>query len=75
MMFGIGFTELIVIAVIALVVLGPDRLPEMARVVGKAMRDLRETGREMRDEFSSGLTGEDEPRDSRRSDSEGPGES
>ena len=66
-MFGIGFTELVVIAVIALLVLGPDRLPEMARVVGKAMRDLRETGREMRDEFSAGITGENEPRDPDRS--------
>jgi len=34
-MFDIGFTEMAVIAVIALVVLGPERLPVVARKVGK----------------------------------------
>src|ERR671910_1429921 len=33
-MFDIGFSELIVIGVIALVVIGPERLPRMARTVG-----------------------------------------
>jgi sec-independent protein translocase protein TatA len=44
--------ELMVIAVIALIVLGPSRLPDAARSVGKGMR-------EMRDSFQ-GLTGDDE---------------
>ena len=44
--------ELMVIAVIALIVLGPTRLPDAARSVGKGMR-------EMRDSFQ-GLTGDDE---------------
>lgn len=44
--------ELMVIAVIALVVLGPSRLPDAARSVGKGMR-------EMRDSFQ-GLTGDDD---------------
>lgn len=33
-MFDIGFTELMVIAVVALVVIGPERLPRVARTVG-----------------------------------------
>jgi Tat protein translocase TatB subunit len=33
--------EMVVIAVIALLVLGPDRLPEAARSVGKGMREMR----------------------------------
>jgi sec-independent protein translocase protein TatB len=33
-MFDIGFTELMVIAVVALVVIGPERLPKVARTVG-----------------------------------------
>lgn len=40
-MFGIGFTELVIIAVIALMVLGPERLPEVARQLGVFVRDLR----------------------------------
>jgi sec-independent protein translocase protein TatA len=37
-----GPLELLVIAVIALIVLGPKRLPEAARSVGKGMREMRE---------------------------------
>jgi sec-independent protein translocase protein TatA len=44
--------ELMVIAVIALIVLGPTRLPDAARSVGRGMR-------EMRDSFQ-GLTGDDD---------------
>lgn len=40
-MFGIGLTELLVILLIAMVVVGPDRMPELARTVGKGIRDLR----------------------------------
>ena len=47
--------ELMVIAVIALIVLGPTRLPDAARSVGKGMR-------EMRDSFQ-GLTGDDDDDD------------
>ena len=34
-MFDLGFTELIVIGVVALVVLGPERMPEVARAAGR----------------------------------------
>ncbi|MFQ5329196.1 MAG: Sec-independent protein translocase protein TatB [Thermodesulfobacteriota bacterium] len=40
-MFGIGFTEIVVILVIALIVLGPDKLPELAKALGRAMREFR----------------------------------
>lgn len=40
-MFGMGMTELIVIAVVALLALGPERLPDAARKIGKTIRDLR----------------------------------
>lgn len=33
-MFDIGFSELMVIAVVALIVIGPERLPKVARTVG-----------------------------------------
>jgi len=39
--FGIGLPELMVIAVVAVIVFGPDRLPEMARQAGKFARQVR----------------------------------
>lgn len=54
-MFDIGFWEVVVIAVLALVVLGPERLPRAARVVGFWMGRARSTyqslQREMDREF------------------------
>jgi Tat protein translocase TatB subunit len=43
-MFGIGFPELILVLVVALLVLGPDKLPEVAKTMAKAYNELRRTG-------------------------------
>ena len=40
---GIGFPELLVILVIALVVLGPKKLPEAGRAMGKGMREFKDS--------------------------------
>lgn len=40
-MFGIGTTELVVILVVALLVLGPKKLPEIARSLGKTLGEFR----------------------------------
>ncbi len=40
-MFGIGFGELVIILLIALVVVGPERMPDLARRVGTIIRDVR----------------------------------
>ena len=38
----VGVTELLVVLVIALIVLGPKRLPEMARNLGKGLREFKQ---------------------------------
>ncbi len=50
-MFGIGGPELLLILLIALIVLGPERMPKVARDIGRVMGDLRRTSDELRSEF------------------------
>jgi TatA/E family protein of Tat protein translocase len=45
-MFGIGAPELLIILVVALLVLGPKRLPEMARSLGRGMAEFRRASNE-----------------------------
>ncbi|MFQ5665085.1 MAG: Sec-independent protein translocase protein TatB [Candidatus Binatia bacterium] len=52
-MFGIGTPELLVILVVALVVLGPKRLPEVARALGKGLAELRRATSGLTDELHS----------------------
>ena len=39
-MFGIGFQEILVILVVALIVIGPKKLPEVAKALGRAYREF-----------------------------------
>ena len=50
-MFGIGMTELVVILVIGLLVLGPKRLPDLARSLGKGLAEFRRASTDLRREF------------------------
>jgi Tat protein translocase TatB subunit len=50
-MFGIGPEELVLVLIVALLVLGPERLPRVARDVGRVVGDLRRTSDEFREEF------------------------
>jgi Tat protein translocase TatB subunit len=52
--FNIGTPELILIFIIALIFVGPRRLPEVGREIGKILRDLRK----MSQEFTTDLTRE-----------------
>ncbi len=47
-MFGIGATELIIIMVVALLVFGPKRLPELARSLGRGMAEFRRASSDLR---------------------------
>ena len=51
-MFGIGMTELMVIFVIGLLVLGPKRLPELARSLGKGLAEFRRASNDLRRGFA-----------------------
>jgi TatA/E family protein of Tat protein translocase len=48
-MFGIGIPELIIIMVIALVIIGPSKLPELAKALGKGMAEFRKATQEIKD--------------------------
>ena len=52
---GIGPAELLLIFIIALIVFGPGKLPELARTLGKAMRELRRMSLEVTAEFAKEL--------------------
>lgn len=55
-----GIVEILVLLVVALVVLGPERLPEVLRTVGKILRELRSVSNELMRELTEAL--EDPPR-------------
>lgn len=61
-MFNIGGGELIVILLIALIVLGPQRLPDAARQLGKAMGDLRRLSSGFQNEMKQALETADDPK-------------
>jgi len=55
-MFGIGFPELLVILVVALIFIGPGKLPEVARSLGRGYRELQRALSGVKEEFEA--TGE-----------------
>lgn len=58
-MFDIGFAELVVLAVVGLLVLGPERLPEAARTLGVMIGRLRRSFNSLRDEVQRELEAEE----------------
>ncbi len=50
-MFGIGMTELLIVLVVGLLVIGPKKLPELARTLGRGLAEFRRASTEMRREF------------------------
>jgi len=63
--FGIGATELIILLIVALIIFGPKRLPEMGRSLGRGMREFKDSfqGKDTQDDQHelAPPTGETEP--------------
>lgn len=57
-MSGIGFSELVLLALIALLVVGPKRLPEIARTAGKMTRTVRGAWQNLKTEFQAEMDNE-----------------
>lgn len=51
-MFGLGFSEILVILALALIVVGPDKLPELAQKLGRIIWQLKHTAEEFRKEIA-----------------------
>ncbi len=49
---GVGYQEFLLVLVLLLVVVGPERMPQMAYQIGRAVREMQKYARAVRDEFS-----------------------
>ncbi len=52
-MFGLGAGEVLLIAVIALIFIGPKKLPELAQSLGRALREFQKAKNNMAEEIKS----------------------
>lgn len=59
-MFGLGFPELIVILVIALILFGPGKLPQVGKALGSSIREFKKASREITAEIEE-IHDEEEP--------------
>ena len=51
-MFGIGAPELIIIAVIALLIFGPSKLPELGKTLGKGLREFKKASSDLKEQIN-----------------------
>lgn len=56
---NIGFPELILILIIALLIFGPKKLPEIGRSIGRAIAELKRTSNELRESIEDELKAEE----------------
>lgn len=55
-MFGIGLPEILVILVVALIVVGPSRLPELAKSLGKAFNEFKRMADDVKETIQDEVT-------------------
>lgn len=68
-MFGIGLPELIIIAIIALLVVGPKKLPDLAQTLGKGFGEFRKALDGVTEDFKKTMQEEEKPKDDELKDS------
>ena len=59
-MFGLGLPEIIIIMVVALLVVGPSKLPDLAKSLGKAFNEFRRMADEVKETFEEEVIKEDQ---------------
>lgn len=60
-MFGIGVQELIIIAIIALLIVGPKKLPDLAKTLGKGFRDFKNATEGVTEDLKDALKEDEKP--------------
>lgn len=62
-MFGIGTTELMVIFIVAIIVIGPTKLPELAKTLGKAMGEFKRVSNDVKSTIETEMDSEAEKKE------------
>ena len=58
-MFGIGMQELLVIGIVALLIVGPKKLPGLAKTLGKSLSEFRRTADDLTDDLKGAVKTDD----------------
>jgi sec-independent protein translocase protein TatB len=59
--FGLGFGEILIILVLALILLGPTRLPDAAKTLGKSLREFKKATDDLKSQFEGELYNDHRP--------------